>query len=208
MRKIFSYSGPIILLIVLLLLIYFFLFPYLDFTNNKEKSIAILTSLVGLCFGVFQVYLNTLVQSKREKSKLRHLEYKELVNNLNSIQEILNANMIQDISNVHGLVNSLMNRINNYIAFISYNDSYLFSGLKDSDSAKKLRSILNSILERTDKMRKAIDDILKSEVTNSSIDSDFVQKIEELNWHNDMRQMLNEFIPAKYDLVKKVQKSI
>lgn len=194
MRKFKPYILPVLILVIGFIFLYF-LFRYLDFNENKDKSLALLLSAVGLIFGFFQVFLNISMQGVRNKVQLRHAEYKELGKVLNGISELLNENMMKEL-NIHGLANSLLNRINEFKGFIENNGNYLFPGIHNNKVAKETRDELHAIFARTDRFRKELE---------TSQDKDMERMIFEMNWHNDVRENLKQFNDLKSKLMKEVQ---
>lgn len=166
-------------------LVIFYLFFKCKIIDGTDKILAVLIPLLALIVGVFQILLN---QINQKRNKLFELRYQELQNQITLLQKITNLiseNMTNySITNIHGLVSQLMNLLNEFINFNRFQKEFLFKGITDKESAKKLRDILRKILERTDEFRKQIDDNNKNESPNI--------ELHKIKWHNDIKGYLKE----------------
>lgn len=198
MRKLKPYILSVGILFIGLAVGCFFLFRTLDFNNNPEKSLALLVSVIGLIFGVFQVFLNLTVQGERSKTQLRHNDYKELVKSLNSISDLMNESLINEL-NLNGLVATLLNKKNEYLSFVVHNDDYLFTGLKNNDVIKNCLYTIEELGVRTDKYRYELGKV------DGDKDSGIILH---MNWHNDVVDILKRYNEFKYDVLRVVRKNI
>lgn len=205
--KIRPYIFPFFILIGGLIATYYWLFMSLDFENNIDRSLALIISVAGLIFGVFQVVLNLNIQSARSKTQLRHSEYKELVKILNSISELLNEHMMNEL-NIHGLLTSFLNRENEYISFMNINNDYLFPGIQKSKVALDTLEELDKIHICIDKFRIKLEEIEKKKALlnyTDPIEPDPVKIIMQMNWHNEVRDNLKKYAELKFKLLKEIQ---
>ncbi|WBX70760.1 hypothetical protein [Tenacibaculum retecalamus] len=98
---------------------------------------------------------------------------------------MISENIINySITNIDELVSQLMNLLNEFINFNRFQKEFLFKGITEKESAKKLKDILQKILERTDEFKKQIDDNNKNESPNI--------EFHQIKWHIDIKGYLKE----------------
>lgn len=177
---IFLYLSLIIITSVI-----FYLFFNCKIIDGTDKILAALIPLLALIVGVFQILLNQINQKKNKFFELRYQELQNQITLLQKITNLISENMTNySITNIHGLVSQLINLLNEFINFNRFQKEFLFKGITDKESAKKLKDILQKILERTDEFRKQIDDNNKNESPNI--------EFHQIKWHNDIKGYLKE----------------
>ncbi|WP_161889558.1 hypothetical protein [Pontibacter russatus] len=208
MKKITPYILPTSILVGGIFIISLVAYFNFGFQWDKEKSITFLLSSLGLVFAVFQVVLNIKIQAVRNKTALRHNEYKDFQKLLNSISELLINEMVSE-PNVEGLVSALLNKKNEVISFILSNDTYLFDGIKENNVLKETLYIVEDLGVRTDKYRAELD---KIEETRKSMQGNIYNPVRDnllrMEWHNDINKILKRFHELKHQALKEIQKHI
>ncbi|MDQ1770435.1 hypothetical protein GQR60_03235 [Labilibaculum sp. A4] len=203
MKKHIRYILPFSFLIAIIFLTWI-LFFHLELTTDNEKRFAGIFSILGLGFGIFQFWMNEINTTNRKLFDLRYETYKDFIFLIDSILETLNNEMkIPKSKNIHGFVSSLMNQINRIGSSVNMNKDYLFPGLHLKPEVKKVESILSKILKRTDEYRHNIEKAWKED--DESI-KDFTESIENMNWHNDVRDELKILHKEKYNFYKALRK--
>lgn len=202
MKKHLAYIPAFIMLTFVIILTWY-LFFYLEIFPSNDKRIAAVFSLLGLGFGLFQFWFNEIKSAKRKKFDLRYSAYQEIVMLNESIAETINTQMTSnEMLDVHGLVSKLMNQVNRIAYTMNINNDYLFPGFHKTNESKSNQKILEKILFRTDQYRLRVE---KATQNDNKISKDFIESIEGVNWHNDMRELLTEFDKNKYNLYEKLR---
>jgi hypothetical protein len=202
MKKYFEYI-PVFIFLIGVILLNWYLFFYLELISSNEKRLTGVFSLLGLGFGLFQFWFNEIKAERRKKFDLRFNAYQEIVILIESIVETINNQMTSnEILEVHGLVSKLMNQVNRIILIMNINNDYLFPGIHNAPESKKNHEIFKKILLRTDQYRIGIEKAAKG---SNKIAKDFIESVEAMNWHNDMREFLDELHGNKYDFYKKLR---
>lgn len=195
MKKFISYLLPSLFLLGIVGIVWY-LFIFRDFVNDSEKRITGIIAFLGLGFGIFQFWVTEVNIRLRKLSEMRQAEYHRISDLIESIPDLLNIEMmIAPANNPHGLVSSLMNKINRLSFIINTNDDYLFPGIFDSKASKDMIDILSEILKRTDTLRCAIE---KASIDNDADAINLATMIESMNWHNEIRDKLKLYHTAKY----------
>lgn len=88
----------------------------------------------------------------------------------------------------------VLNLINEFVDFSRFQKDFLFPNITEKEATKIVKENLEKILVRTDEFRKQIDDLNKTE---SGINKLGIE-IHQMNWHNDIREYLQE-LHAKKD---------
>ena len=186
MDYIFLYLSLIIITSVI-----FYLFFKCKIIDGTDKILAALIPLLTLIVGIFQILLNQINQKRNKLFELRYQEFQSQITLLQKITNLISENMTNySITNIHGLISQLMNLLNEFINFNRFQKEFLFKGITETESAKKLRDILRKILERTDEFRKQIDDNNKNESPNI--------ELHKIKWHNDIKNHLKELNKKEY----------
>lgn len=202
MKKRLPYLLPIIFLIGIVLLTWILFFS-LELVSDNEKRITCVFAILALGFGVFQFWVNELNIERRKKFDLRYETYKEIVLLIESISETINIKMIsKETIEAHGVLSKLINQINNLSSTMNRNNDFLFPDICKTPESKKNQKILENIILRTDKFRIGIENAAKHDKYNMK---EFAESIEEMNWHNEIREYLKELHDNKYDLYKKLR---
>lgn len=177
-----------------------YIFFCMDLISDSDKRLAGIISLLGLGFGLFQFWINELNIERRKLFDLRFETYKEIILQIDSISENLNISMSsKKLGDIHGLVSLLMNKINRVSSLINMNKDFLFPGLHLKQEGKVIEEILVNILKRTDEYRIKIE---KTGNEKNQVAKEFIEIIEDMNWHNDIREYLKELHNKKYDFYK------
>ncbi len=205
MKKYIGYILAILFLLSTILIIWY-LFFCLNLVESKDKMLAGVIGSLGISFGVFQFWINIVISKQRKLFDLRYSEYKDYINNIDSISAILNNEMTYtNPIDVHGLVSTLMTQINRFRSSITINKDYLFSGIDKTPEAQKVKVILDKILTRSDKFRVGIEN---AQVEEKVVAKDFLESIEKMNWHNEIRKHLGELNDAKNEFYKVLRKHL
>lgn len=188
----------VFLLAVLLLTWYLFLYD--DFVGGSDERIAGILVSLSLGFGIFQLWINEINIDRRKLYEWRYETYKEIVLQIDEISETLNHKMTRDeIGSVHNLANRLMNNVNRINSAIAINSDYLFPDLQQKPETRSVAMIVENILTRTDEFR------LKFEVANQGgreIAQNFLQSMERMKWHNEIREQLTELHLYKHEFYR------
>jgi hypothetical protein len=197
------YIPPMIFILSIGLATYY-LFIYSAIVDDAEKRTAGIIGLLGFGFGIFQFWVGEINNSRRRDFELTYEAYKELTLTIQNISEILNREMTgsHDID-PHGLVNSLMNLINQFQDTVETNDDFLFPGLQYKESFIRLTDITVNILTRTDKLRTEFETL---ENKGSEGNLYFEKVLIRMKWHNETREFLKELHANKYAFYKDVRK--
>jgi hypothetical protein len=202
MKKIIKYLLPSLFLLAIVGIVWF-IFILCDIVTDPEKRLTGIIAILGLGFGVFQFWVTEINTRSRRTSELRYNEYRQLFILIESIPDFLNIEMMKDQSDdPHGLVSTLMNQINRISSLINTNNEFLFPGLIDSEESKNLNRVLSEILRRSDILRDKIEKTVKKDQQDLS---GLVKMIESMNWHNDIKNQLDEYHSVKYDFYKKLR---
>ena len=185
----------IFLLVVLLLTWYLFLID--DFVTESEERITGVFASLALGFGIFQFWLNELNTDRRKLYDLRYESYKEFVLQIERISESLHIEMTGDeIGSIHNLLSRLINHLNRINATVAMTSDFLFPDLHLKAETKSIVSTVGSILTRTNEFR------LKFEKANregKDVARDFLHSHDRMQWHNEIRELLDELHTSKYD---------
>jgi len=186
------------LLVVLLLTWYLFLID--DFVTESEERITGVFASLALGFGIFQFWLNELNTDRRKLYDLRYESYKEFVLQIERISESLHIEMTGDeIGSIHNLLSRLINHLNRINATVAMTSDFLFPDLHLKAETKSIVSTVGSILTRTNEFR------LKFEKANregKDIARDFLHSHDRMQWHNEIRELLDELHTIKYDFYR------
>ncbi len=199
MRKIMKYVLPILFLLAVAGIIWVVFFVF-DFVVEPEKRITGIVTILGLGFGVFQFWIAEINIRLRRISELKQNEYHQIFLIVESIPDLLNVEMMKEqINNPHGLVSTLMNQFNRLSSIIRVNKDFLFPGIFDSKESQEMKEVLEEIIRRTDKFKQSM------EKDNASTMENTVEKVELINWHNDMKESLETYHSVKHAFYKKLR---
>lgn len=181
-----------------------------SFLFHKDTQTPIVLSVIGAFFGAFQLALNIQVQTVRNQTSLRHSEYKEFLKLLNSISEIMTKAMMDKKLDIHNLSATLMIKYTEYNSFIQSNDTYLFKNINYNPVLTSSLRDLGKLLERTDKYRYDLDQIMKKEISADvdQLGHDIENIFLKMNWHNEVREVLKGYSKLKYEAIRELQKYI
>ena len=186
------------LLVVLLLTWYLFLID--DFVIESEERITGVFASLAMGFGIFQFWLNELNTDRRKLYDLRYESYKEFVLQIERISESLHIEMTGDeIGSIHNLLSRLINHLNRINATVAMTSDFLFPDLHLKPETKVIVGTVGSILTRTNEFR------LKFEKANregKDIARDFLHSHDRMQWHNEIRELLDELHTSKYDFYR------
>jgi hypothetical protein len=188
----------VFLLAVLLLTWYLFLYD--DFIGESDDRIAGIFVSLALGFGIFQLWINEINIDRRKLYEWRYETYKEIVLQIDEISETLNLKMTGDeIGSVHNLVSRLMNHVNRINSAVAINSDFLFPDLQLKPETKSIVMIVENILTRTDEFRMKFEDANQG---GREIAHDFLQSMERMQWHNEIREHLTELHLNKYEFYR------
>lgn len=194
-KRWFDISITLITFGIGIILIWYF-FVYKKVIYDVPTQIATILAAFGLLLGILQFRINYLRQRNDYINKIRFEEYLRIRKLFSDFAENINNHMTLKF-NSHVLVNSLMNIKNELSQLININDKFLFPGIINKKSSKKIAKIINDILLRTDKFRKQIDDSLKDKKLETDFRK-FLNITQQVGWHNEIRGKLKEFHKYKY----------
>ncbi len=165
------------------------LFFVLEIFKETDKILVALIPALALIIGVFQIVLNQINQKRTKLFELRYQEFKNQLDLIQRITDLINDSMTgYSTVEVHGLVGQILNLVNEFISFNRFQNEFLFKNITSKEATKRVREILEKILERTDIFRKQIDDTNKKD----SVINDIAIQVHQMNWHNDIREHLKE----------------
>ena len=183
------------LLVVLLLTCYLFLYD--DFTGRMEGKITGIITFLALGFGIFQFWIDEMNTEERKLYDLRYESYKDFVLRIDLISETLNYEMAgNDISSIHSLLSRLTNDVNRIRSAIAMNSDFLFPDLCLKPETETINSIVGDILVRTDTFRRRVERAIKEENRHNR---NFELSVEQMKWHNEIREYLNDLHQSKFD---------
>ena len=186
------------LLVVLLLTCYLFLYD--DFTGRMEGKITGIITFLALGFGVFQFWIDEMNTEERKLYDLRYESYKDFVLRIDLISETLNYEMAgNDISSIHSLVSRLTNDVNRISSALTMNSDFLFPDLDLEPEAIIINRIVVKILVRTDTFRRRVERAIKEENRHNK---NFELSVEQMKWHNEIREYLNDLHQSKFDFYR------
>ena len=186
------------LLAVLLLTCYLFLYD--DFTSRMEGKITGIITFLALGFGVFQFWIDEMNTEERKLYDLRYESYKDFVLRIDLISETLNYEMAgNDISSIHSLVSRLTNDVNRIRSAINMNSEFLFPDLDLEPEAVIINRIVGKILVRTDTFRRRVERAINEENRHNR---NFELSVEQMKWHNEIREYLNDLHQSKFDFYR------
>jgi len=186
------------LLVVLLLTCYLFLYD--DFTGRMEGKITGIITFLALGFGVFQFWIDEMNTEERKLYDLRYESYKDFVLRIDLISETLNYEMAgNDISSIHSLVSRLTNDVNRISSALTMNSDFLFPDLDLEPEAIIINRIVVKILVRTDTFRRRVERAIKEENRHNK---NFELSVEQMKWHNEIREYLNDLHQCKFDFYR------
>ena len=186
------------LLVVLLLTCYLFLYD--DFTGRMEGKITGIITFLALGFGVFQFWIDEMNTEERKLYDLRYESYKDFVLRIDLISETLNYEMAgNDISSIHSLVSRLTNDVNRISSALTMNSDFLFPDLHLEPEAIIINRIVVKILVRTDTFRRRVERAIKEENRHNK---NFELSVEQMKWHNEIREYLNDLHQSKFDFYR------
>lgn len=183
------------LLVVLLLTCYLFLYD--DFTGRMEGKITGIITFLALGFGIFQFWIDEMNTEERKLYDLRYESYKDFVLRIDLISETLNYEMAgNDISSIHSLLSRLTNDVTRIRSALAMNSDFLFPDLDLEPEAVMINRIVGKILVRTDTFRRRVERAIKEENRHNR---NFELSVEQMKWHNEIREYLNDLHQSKFD---------
>lgn len=193
------YWKPVSVLIAVIILTWI-VFLLWDKIGSIETRITGIITFLGLGFTVFQFWVSEINKDRRQRLEFKYNEYLRAQKLLDAIPQTLNKEMGRaEFVNPHGVSSTLMNLIGDFKGFVNNQNDHFFSEIKNEPVTKELVDNLNQILLRTDQMRKEIEDYNNRKKEGSS---ELVPAIEEMNWHNAMRDYLSKLNDQKYSFYK------
>ncbi len=180
---------------------------YYNLIEDTATEVIIAISVLGLGFGVFQLWFSEIKADRRRQWDIRYQAYKELIKATEVIPEVLNIEMGNSLeSNPHGLISSLINITNNFHITVEANDELIFPGIKLNDNYTRLCVIIVKILERTNVLRKNTYNLAKDADSLEKTNLDEWFKVaEQTNWHNDTNKLLADFHKDKHDFYSHIR---
>ncbi len=183
------------LLVVLLLTWYLFLID--DFVIESEERITGVFASLAMGFGIFQYWLNELNTDRRKLYDMRYESYKEFVFQIERISESMHIEMTGDeVGSIHNLLSRLMNHLDRINSTIAMTSDFLFPDLHRKTETKSIVSIVGNILTRTNEFRLKVE---KANREGKDLTRDFLHSHDRMQWHNEIRELLNELHTSKYD---------
>ncbi len=183
------------LLLVLLLTWYLFLID--DFVIESEERITGVFASLAVGFGIYQFWLNELNTDRRKLYDMRYESYKELVLQIERISESMHIEMTGDeVGSIHNLLSRLMNHLDRINSTIAMTSDFLFPDLHRKTETKSIVSIVGNILTRTNEFRLKVE---KANREGKDLTRDFLHSHDRMQWHNEIRELLNELHTSKYD---------
>ncbi len=183
------------LLLVLLLTWYLFLID--DFVIESEARITGVFASLAMGFGIYQFWLNELNTDRRKLYDMRYESYKELVLQIERISESMHIEMTGDeVGSIHNLLSRLMNHLDRINSTIAMTSDFLFPDLHRKTETKSIVSIVGNILTRTNEFRLKVE---KANREGKDLTRDFLHSHDRMQWHNEIRELLNELHTSKYD---------
>lgn len=182
------------LLIVLLLTWYLFLID--DFVIASEERITGVFASLAMGFGIFQFWLNELNTDRRKLYDMRYESYKEFVLQIERISESMHIEMTGDeVGSIHNLLSRLMNHLDRINSSIAMSSDFLFPELHINAETKSIVRIVGNILTRTNEFRLKVE---KANREGKDLSRDFLHAHDRMQWHNEIRELLNELHTSKY----------
>ena len=186
--------------LIIVLVLTWYLFLHDDFVTESEERITGVFASLALGFGIFQFWLNELNTDRRKLYDLRYESYKEFVQQIERITESLHIEMTGDeIGSIHNLLSRLMNHLNRINSIIAMSSDDLFPDLHLRKETKSIVSIIGNILAKTNEFRLKIE---KANRQGKEISRDFMHSHDRMQWHNEIREYLDELHSRKYDFYK------
>lgn len=178
-----------------------YLFFYLEIVKGLALQIAASISYLGFGFALFQFWFNHIISKERMVFELRYSTYKEIIKIIDTISETVNEELSAgQIIQAYDMLCKLTNQINKLASTLNECDQHLFINISKEKEAIRIMEIFDKIIRRTDKFRIAVE----STMNKSTIEAlNFIETIEAMNWHNDMRLYLNELHTEKYPFYAK-----
>lgn len=194
----------IFLLLVLILTWYLFLID--DLVSESEERITGVFASLALGFGIFQFWLNELNAERRRIYDQRYEAYKEFVLQIEHISESLHIEMTGDeIGSIHNLLSRLMNHLDRINSAVAMTSGDLFPDLHLKTETESILRIVGLISTRTNEFRLKVE---KASREGKDISRDFMHSHDRMQWHNDIRELLNELHRRKYDFYQVLRKSL
>jgi hypothetical protein len=186
--------------VLLVVLLSCYLFLYDDFTSRSEGKITGLIAFMVLGLGVFQFWMDEMNSEERKLYDLRYESYKDFVLRIDLISETLNYEMaVNDLGSIHSLVSRLINDVNRIRSAIDMNSDFLFPDLHLKPETKTIHSIVGNILVRTDIFRRRVERSIKEASRHSRY---FELSVEQMKWHNEIREYLEALHQSKFDFYR------
>ncbi|WP_192820160.1 hypothetical protein [Rufibacter sp. LB8] len=209
--KLLPFTPPIAILSLGLLCIFHYVLPNLDFEAGTTTSITILVSTLGFLFAVFQVVLNIIIQGIRNKASLRHTEYKEMLNLLNTISDEINKGLNDDElmtkSKIFDFGDVLKMKQNLFRNFIVNNNTYLFKGIQENKVVKDMNNRFSEILIHIAMYHSKVKAIENSHKHKDSPNSAQMEIFKEyLDFHNRGRELFVIYNDLKHPMLREMQR--
>jgi len=193
----------IFLLLVLVLTWYLFLMD--DLVTSSEARITGVFASLALGFGIFQFWISELNADRRKIYDLRYEAYREFALQIEHISEALHIEMTGDeIASVHNLLSRLMNHLDRINSNVAMSSGFLFPDLHLQPETESIIGIVGNISTRTNEFRLKVE-----KASREGKDTrDFEYSHDRMQWHNDIRELLNELHRCKYDFYEVLRSSM
>ena len=154
---------------------------------GSDDTATVLFARLGFLFAVFQFCFLQLNNRERKYFDLRYTFYKETIKQLNLIGEIIQEGMIKEVK-AEETMHKLMAAVNEIRLSIQANEALLFPKLRLNPSSIAMGNCLEGLVKRTDAYHVAV----------SNDDSKEALFFESMNWHNEVREILQRFNEEKH----------
>ena len=104
-----------------------------------------------------------------------------------------------EVGSIHNLLSRLMNHLDRINSTVAMTSDFLFPGLHLNPETKSMLSIVGNILTRTNEFRLKVE---KANREGKDIARDFLHTNDRMQWHNEIRALLNELHTSKYDFYR------
>ena len=182
-----AYIALFLFLIIAIVATWYLLIYKTDLGDSDNYWAASIISL-GLLIGLFQVWYNQMNYKRWKQYEIRNEEYRQQFDLFNQLSRSLKKNTDEpNSSEVHMLVNEISSVLTEIINFNHFQKDFLYPKNKNSEVSQRMTELLELLETKLN--------ILKSQIQDSSQNkhletSRITNLIEEMNWHNEIRDIL------------------
>ncbi|UOG76117.1 hypothetical protein MTX78_05850 [Hymenobacter tibetensis] len=158
-----------------------------DLIKDNGKALTVTLSTIGILLAVFQFAFTQISNRKKKYFDLRYGFYKDTVKQIQLITDVVQEGMLRDVI-AGDTMHKLMSASNELTGSMKANLDLLFPGIELPNMDYKLGKTIDDLVSRTNKYYVS--------VKNNATEAHTI--IETMNWHNEVRPMLEQLSKDKH----------